>query len=113
MASGIAETGNLLLPEGAKTNDVSVKENQRAEKEAKLKKVCADFESIFIYNMLQKMRKTVPQSGLLTEMQGKDTYNTMIYQKVAEDMAKNGGLGLQKVLFEQITATDKNFREEN
>ena len=31
----------------------------------KLKKACADFESIFISQMLKEMRRTVPKSGLL------------------------------------------------
>jgi flagellar protein FlgJ len=104
MDQGVSDVKEVLLPVGTGAGDASRKMKERAEQEEKLKKACADFESIFIYNMLQKMRSTVPKSGLLTEMQGKGTYNAMIDQKVAEDMAKNGGLGLQKMLFDQITA---------
>ncbi|MFZ4437724.1 MAG: rod-binding protein [Syntrophales bacterium] len=72
------------------------------EKEQKLKKACADFESIFIYQMLSKMRSTVPKSGLVAGMTGKETYQMMMDQKVSADLSNKGGLGLQKMLFNQI-----------
>lgn len=104
MDQGVPDVKEVLLPADAGAADPSAKMKERAAKEAELKKVCADFESIFIYTLLQKMRDTVPKSGLLTEMQGKGTYNAMIDQKVAEAMAKNGGMGLQTMLYDQISA---------
>ncbi len=71
-------------------------------KEEKLKKACADFESIFINFMLKTMRNTVPQSGT-NKLPGKDIYAAMIDQKVAEDLAKRGGgIGLQEMLLRQL-----------
>jgi len=69
-----------------------------------LKGVAADFESIFIYYMLQTLRKTVPKGGLFSqETSSKDTYNMMFDQKLAEDLAlKGGGMGLQKMLLYQL-----------
>jgi peptidoglycan hydrolase FlgJ len=77
------------------TNEISVKDER-------LKKACADFESIFIYYMFKTMRKTVPESGLLNKISGKDTYEMMMDQKVAEELAGKGGMGLQKMLFNQV-----------
>ncbi len=113
MGKGVGELGKVLSPDSEKGGAASKERKDRAAEEEELKKVCADFESIFLYNMLQKMRGSVPKSGLLTEMQGKDTYNAMIDQKVAEDLAKGGGMGLQQMLFDQITATNKAYRGEN
>jgi Rod binding domain-containing protein len=42
-------------------------------------------------------------------MEGKSTYNSIVDQKVSENIAASGGMGLQKMLFDQIIATDKNF----
>lgn len=76
----------------------------REEKNKRLKKACADFESILIYNMLKTMRNTIPQGGLLKNYPGKDTYNMLIDQQIAADMAhSHNGLGLQKILFDQMT----------
>jgi flagellar protein FlgJ len=75
-------------------------------KEEKLKKACADFESIFIDYMLKTMRRTIPQSGT-NKFAGKDIYSTMIDRKVAENLAKRGGgIGLQEMLLRQLGSGD-------
>jgi flagellar protein FlgJ len=111
MGNGVFDLKQVPSPQSSGTSAASEKMKEREAKEAKLREVCADFESIFIYNMLQKMRDSVPKSGLMQEMQGKDSYNAMIDQKVAEELARGGGMGLQKMLFDQIMVTDKNFQE--
>jgi Rod binding domain-containing protein len=35
-------------------------------------------------------------------MTGKDTYEMMMDQKISEELARKGGLGLQGVLFNQL-----------
>lgn len=74
-----------------------------AEELKKLKKACADFESIFTYELLKTMRKTVLDNK--TGMNyGKDTYMMIMDQKLAESISIHGnGLGLQKMLYEQFT----------
>ena len=69
----------------------------------KLKKTCADFESILVYYMFKAMRQSIPKSGYLNESPGKDTYNMMLDQKIAEELANKGkGAGLQDTLFKQL-----------
>lgn len=78
-------------------------EGNEAEKEKKLRKVCADFESIFTYYMFKTMRQSIPQSGYFKQSPGKDAYNMLFDQKVAEEMANKGkGTGLQQALFNQL-----------
>lgn len=73
----------------------------------KLKKVCADFESILAYQMIKTMRRTVPENKMGMNDYGKDTFTTILDQKLAETVSANGdGLGLQKVLYEQLTKTN-------
>jgi flagellar protein FlgJ len=70
----------------------------------KLKKVCADFESMLVFQLLKTMRQTIPKNGLLKPSQGKETYEMMLDQKIADDLAHKGqGLGLQKMLYNQIS----------
>ncbi len=72
----------------------------------KLKKACADFESIFTYELLKTMRKTVPENKNGMNY-GKDTYTMIMDQKLAESISNHGnGMGLQKVLYEQFTKTN-------
>ena len=84
------------------TNNVSTRFSEEELK--KLKKVCADFESIFTYQLLKTMRKTIPDTRNGFNSYGKETYTMMMDQKLAENISSHAnGLGLQKVLFEQLT----------
>jgi peptidoglycan hydrolase FlgJ len=79
--------------------------------EKKLKKACADFEAILVFQLLKTMRQTVPKNGLLKPSQGKETYEMMLDQKIADDLANKGqGLGLQKMLYNQIIR--QNFKKD-
>jgi len=82
---------------------VDGKEAIRAEQEKQLRKSCADFEAIFTYYLFKSMRDTVPSSGLTDRFPGKETYNMMMDQKVAEELSKRGnGLGLKEMLYRQL-----------
>ncbi len=79
---------------------------EEVEKDRKLRKACADFEAIFISYLFQTMRKTVPESSYMTKMPGKDTYTMIMDQKLSQEMAqRGGGIGLQKLLYEQMKRT--------
>jgi len=82
--------------------DASAGAEEKARQEKKLRKACADFESIFLYQMLKTMRNTIPQSGLTNKMTGKDTYQAMMDQKIAEELANKGGMGIQGALYHQL-----------
>ncbi len=78
--------------------------------DAHLKKICADFESIFIYQLLETMRKTIPEGGYLSNQDSswKDTCMVLFDQKVAEALASRGtGLGLQKIIYDQVRKDEK------
>jgi flagellar protein FlgJ len=83
------------------------------EEQKKLKKACADFESIFTYQLLKTMRKTIPENKTGMNNYGKETYTMMMDQKLAENIsAKGDGLGLKKVLYEQLTRTNNQATSE-
>ncbi len=72
-------------------------------RDKKLRKACRDFESLFLFNLFKKMRQTIPSSGMFPSAPGKETFQMMFDQKVAEDLSGRGeGIGLQKMLYEQL-----------
>ncbi|MCE5264223.1 MAG: rod-binding protein [Deltaproteobacteria bacterium] len=74
------------------------------QQEKKLRKACADFEAMLAFQMIKTMRQSVPKNGFLKRSQAQQTYEMMLDQKLAEELAgKGGGLGLQKMLYNQIT----------
>ena len=75
---------------------------QTAVKDPKLKKACADFESIFIYYILKSMRKSLPQNGLFDNTQEQKVYKSMADQAMSESIARGRGMGLGKLLYDQL-----------
>ena len=88
----------MPLPEINKSRGEKTAEDQ----DKSLRKACADFESIFSYYLLKSMRAASPSSSL-TSFPGKDVYNMLLDQKIAEDLSHKGnGLGLQTMLYKQL-----------
>ncbi len=79
----------------------SVSQSLKFDKE-KLKKVCVEIESLFISQLLQFMRRTVPQGGLGGKGPGKDIYETLFDQELSRSLAKRGGLGLGNMVYKQM-----------
>ena len=70
-----------------------------------LMSVAKDFESILINKMLESMRKTVPKSGLLDSF-STEMFESMLDQEIAKEMAKGKGIGLAKMVHQQLTKLD-------
>ena len=89
---------NKLATSGAKKSE---------QEQLKLRKTCQDMESVFINLMLSNMRNTVQRSELLPESTGEKIMRSMLDQEMATKMSKAGGLGLAKLLYEQLTTETK------
>ncbi|OGP63767.1 MAG: hypothetical protein A2170_10290 [Deltaproteobacteria bacterium RBG_13_53_10] len=68
----------------------------------KLKKSCADFESILISQLLKSMRQSMTTSGLMGSGFGKDVYISLFDQELSQSLAKRGGLGLGKIIYNRV-----------
>jgi murein DD-endopeptidase MepM/ murein hydrolase activator NlpD len=82
-----------------------------ASRELELKRAAKEFESLFIYEMLKAMRKTIPEDGLFQGMTGKDTYTAIMDQQLASAMAERGGLGIADIIYRQMMPTIKEGRQ--
>lgn len=71
--------------------------------EQELKKVCRDFESIFINYMMQTMRKTVPKSGFFGDSLGIDIAESMYFDVLSRELSKERGIGLADMLYDQLS----------
>ncbi|NVM56562.1 MAG: rod-binding protein [Desulfobacterales bacterium] len=71
-------------------------------KDAKLRKACADFESIFVYYILKSARNALPQKGLFDNTHESKIYKSMMDQEIARTMARGRGLGLGELLYKQL-----------
>lgn len=78
-----------------------VKELPEAKKKEleKLKGACADFESIFMHQMLKEMRKTVKKTGMVHGGQAEEIFSDML----DEERSKTMQIGLGDILFMQLS----------
>jgi len=70
--------------------------------QAKLKKTCAEFESIFITYMLKSMSTTMDDDPLLGNDNESKIIKSMYNENLAREIARGGGMGLGSMLFESL-----------
>ena len=72
------------------------------DRSSKLYQVSLEFEAILIKQMLNAMRKSVPQSGLLDGGMAEEFFEDMLYDEYASKMAKNASFGLADMIVRQL-----------
>jgi flagellar protein FlgJ len=71
-----------------------------------LKKMCQDFESIFIYTMFQEMHDSVPDAGYVEQGSESEIFQDMMHMEVAKNMAQHQGLGLAEMLYTELSGRE-------
>ena len=72
----------------------------------KLKKVSEEFEEIYINIMLKQMRSTIGDGGGFIEKSfARSMYEDMYFDNVSKEISKGQGLGIGKMMYEQMLRT--------
>ena len=71
-----------------------------------VKSAAAELSSLFVYQMLAAMRRTVPKSGLPDKVFAHETYVSLFDQEIARHLARRGDLGLTTLLQRQLKDPD-------
>jgi murein DD-endopeptidase MepM/ murein hydrolase activator NlpD len=94
----------------ARTNALQHKlaawQGHTAGREATLHKEVTELASLFILQMLQAMRRTVPKSDLLQQGFANDLYHSLFDQEVARRVAGREDLGLTALLMREFRHQD-------
>ncbi len=87
-------------------NSISeLKNNLKSSHE--LEKAAQDFEAVLLNMVLKAMWKTVPKSDLFEKNSATNIYEGLMHSSLSEEMASNGGLGIAKVLAQQLRREQK------
>jgi flagellar protein FlgJ len=73
-----------------------------AQDDEKLKQACQEFESYFVYKMLQQMRRTIPESDLVPKSYASKIYEDLLDDEMSKKFAGLGGIGLADMMYKQI-----------
>lgn len=68
----------------------------------KLKEACEGFETIFLNKLWKDMRESVPKEGYLHSKE-EESYVSMFDQELMKKMSAAGGIGLGKMLYENLS----------
>ncbi len=71
-----------------------------------LRKTCEELESVFLYQLLRSMRRTVEKCDLFHGGSGEDMYESMLDQELSKSMAGTGNRGLADLLYRQLRPKD-------
>lgn len=106
--SGQTNVFDKALKAAEEANDTKDTQGMSETEKVKLQKACQEFESLFIFQMLKGMRKTIPQSDFMPNNTGKTMFEGMFDQKMAQQMSQSdNSIGLAKILYEQMTKFEK------
>ncbi len=73
-----------------------------------LKAACANFEEVFTNILLKNMRRTVIEGGLLEKSHAREMFEGMLDEKLAKEISKGQGIGLSKIMYEQLSKNMEN-----
>lgn len=76
--------------------------NSGPDMDKKLKQACEGFETIFLNKLWTDMRKSVPKEGYLHSKE-EEAYLSMFDQELMKKMSSAGGIGLGKMLYENLS----------
>ena len=80
-----------------------VNEAAKSQQDKELKEACKGFEAMFLNMMYKQMRATVPEDTLFGESNAQKIFRDMHDEKLMENIADGGGLGLADMLYKQLS----------
>ncbi len=107
MAHAIAKA-SISLPATARLERFrSTKPDDLEAEKLRLRKATTEFESLFMYELLKTMRRTVPQSqdvkqGVLADGLGKDTFTQLFDMELARKMVSGNHGSIADMLYDSL-----------
>ncbi len=93
---------NIAKAESSKN---SLKNGPKSQHE--IQKAAQDFEAVLLNMVIKAMWKTIPESGLFEKNNSTQIYEGLMHSALSEEMARNGGMGIAKVLYQQLSREQK------
>lgn len=67
-----------------------------------IREAAQQFESIFVGQLMDAMRRTSPKGGALTPGGGEEMFRQMFDQEIAQRISLRGGVGIGELLYKQL-----------
>jgi murein DD-endopeptidase MepM/ murein hydrolase activator NlpD len=74
----------------------------KGDKDKALRRACKEFESVFAFELLKSMRRTIEKCDLFHGGQGEEIYESLMDQELSKKMAGLGPKSLAEILYRQL-----------
>ncbi len=89
---------NLLLKQ---SQNVEKLDSKNLKKDEELREASREFEQLFVQQMLDSMRQSVPESELVEKSQGEKIFRSMLDQEYARIASKTDSFGLGEMIYQE------------
>ncbi len=89
-------------PWGFATADLSKLRSASRDDESLRAHAARQLASLFVYQLLREMRKTIPKSALFDGARAQEIYEQMIDERLAEQIAASDQFGLAELIRSQL-----------
>ncbi len=96
-----ANAGNEAAMRSQTIQNLAKGSQDDEQKRKKLREACEGFEAVFIQQMWQQMRASLPKDGLMSSKE-EEFWQGMYDQELGKSMASAGGIGLADMMMEQL-----------
>ncbi len=106
MSDNISASGQFYYQNNSRSvleASLNTAKGQNQAEMDKLKEACRDFESLFVKQMLNAMKKTVNKTELVKRNMGEDIFEDMLYDEYAKKMTETAGLGIGRMMYQQLS----------
>lgn len=86
--------------------DYTATEKSQEQRNKSLKEACKEFESLFTYELLKSMRKTVDKCDLFHGGQGEEIYESLLDQELSKNLSGYGSNSISGLLYQQLKRLD-------
>jgi flagellar protein FlgJ len=80
-----------------------LEEAVNSQDDEQLRDACQQYEEYFLNELFDVMRETIPESNLLESSSGSETYDDMLYEAYAKEIATGRGTGIADILYKQLS----------
>ena len=74
-----------------------------ADAHEQLRQASRALEAVFLTQLLQAMRESIPEGGVTERSQGEQMFTTMLDEKIAQAGAGRNGRGISEALYRQLS----------
>ena len=106
IADAAADAALTHRMDGARTRIEALARRAQKGEAAELRRVTGEFEALFVKIMLDSMRETLGDGGLIPKNAGEKLFEDKLYDEYAVKISQSANLGIAAMMYDQLSSFD-------